>query len=69
MPGIVAIEAGIVFTLIFNIFINYYLVSPIKRLVRSIRNYKRGTVFGADIETNDELKELENSIRDLTSKI
>jgi len=69
MPGIVAIGAGIVFTLIFNIFINYYLVSPIKRLVRSIRNYKRGTVFGADIETNDELKELENSIRDLTSKI
>ncbi len=69
MPGIVAIGAGIVFTLIFNLFINYYLVAPVKRLVHSIRNYKRGTVFGAEIETNDELKELENSIRDLTAKM
>jgi len=69
MPGIVAIGAGIVFTLIFNLFINYYLVAPVKRLVHSIRNYKRGTVFGAEIETRDELKDLENSIRDLTAKL
>ncbi len=69
MPAIVAIIAGIVFTMIFNLFINYYLVSPINRIIDSIRNFKRGTQFGAGIETHDEIRELEESIRNLTTRI
>ena len=70
MPGIVAIIAALIFTPLFNYFINYYFINPIIRINQSIKNFvKNRTPFDADIETNDEIAELAETIHLLTSLV
>jgi methyl-accepting chemotaxis protein len=67
MPGIVAILSSLVFVIIFNYFINYYVVKPINMLVHAARdNAKTGAPLNVDIETKDELHDLASAIKDLT---
>lgn len=69
MPGIVAILSALVFSFIFTYFINYYVVGPIIRLTKGIREFlATGVTFEAAIETNDELGDLADSIGDLMAK-
>ena len=70
MPGIVAILSALIFTLIFNYFINFYMVSPIIRITRGIhRVMETGDAFDVPIETKDELFDLADSIRKLVARI
>jgi HAMP domain-containing protein len=70
MPGIVAILSALVFTLIFNYFINYYMVSPIIRITKGIQRFiETRAPFSIDIETKDELFYLASSIRQLVARI
>lgn len=70
MPGVVAIVAALVFALLFNFFINYYFVSPINRIIKRIQNFSSAeSNFDAQIETNDELRKLEDAIRNLIYKL
>jgi len=64
MPGIVAVISAVLFTLIFNFFINYYFISPILRITRGVENtLKYNTSFAVEVETNDELGDLKNAIQ------
>lgn len=70
MPGVIAIISALVFTLIFNYFVNYYTVSPIVKMSRGIKDFMSKDVpFDTRIETNDELKDLANSIKELCSMV
>ncbi len=70
MPGIVAILSALIFTLIFNYFINFYMVSPIIRITKGIHHVmETGDAFDVDIETRDELSDLAASIRQLAARI
>ena len=70
MPGIVAILSALIFTLIFNYFINFYMVSPIIRITKGIqRVMETGEAFDIDIQTRDELFNLADSIRQLVARI
>ncbi len=70
MPGIVAIIAALIFLVIFNFFISKYFVKPIEKLIRSIKHYDPKTQnFIPDISSQDELKELENEIRNLILRV
>ncbi|MFO7838725.1 MAG: MCP four helix bundle domain-containing protein [Desulfosalsimonadaceae bacterium] len=68
MPGIVAILSALVFTLIFNFFVNIYIVNPILSINRSINDFmtKEEPVL-IDMDTNDELSELADSVSQLAS--
>ena len=68
MPGIVAIISALVFTLIFNFFVNIYIVNPILSIIRSVNDFitKDEPVF-VDVETNDELSELADTVSKLAS--
>jgi len=69
MPGIVAILSALIFTLIFNYFINFYMVSPIIRITKGIhRVMETGDAFDVPIETKDELLDLADSIRKLVAR-
>jgi HAMP domain-containing protein len=69
MPGIVAIIAALVFSIIFNYFINYYFVSPIIKISKGINDYSAyGIPFKVNIETNDELMDLKNSVENMVNK-
>jgi HAMP domain-containing protein len=64
MPGKVAIISAVLFTLIFNFFINFYFISPIIRITKGVENtLKYNTNFTVDVNTNDEIGELKNAIQ------
>lgn len=69
MPGIVAMIAAVVFALLFNFFVNHYIVTPIIRINRSLDAFlKEQKPIDLEIESNDELKELGNLILTLSAR-
>lgn len=70
IPGIVAIISAVVYLLMLNFFITKFMISPINRITSTIRNFHFGSKsFDAKITSNDEIKELEKSIRLMTEKV
>lgn len=66
MPGIVAILASLVFSIMFSVLINHYVASPIIRITEGIQGFLRtGQPVEVNIETDDELNRLMSSIREL----
>ncbi|MCB2168896.1 MAG: MCP four helix bundle domain-containing protein [Deltaproteobacteria bacterium] len=69
MPGVIAIIAALVFTLIFNYMINHFVVSPLLDITSGISNFlENGTPFTYSVETNDELYNLSLLVRELMVK-
>lgn len=70
MPGIIAIVSALIFTLIFNFLVHYYVVDPIIRITKNIQKFKERQVpFDVAVETRDELYDLSNAIGDLCQYI
>jgi len=70
MPGIVAIVSALVFTIIFNFFINLYVILPIKRFTVGIQNYiKSGDQAGFRVDSSDELSDLAKAICDFIAHV
>lgn len=70
MPGIIAIIAGIVFSVVFNYFINIYIVNPISIITKNINNfYNDKRPFTHNLKTKDEIQELYDSVEKLTIDI
>jgi hypothetical protein len=66
MPGIVAIVAAVLFSLMFSYFINVYVVGPIARITDGVAAFVRNREpFDVTLETRDELADLANAIRTL----
>ena len=66
MPGTVAILSALIFTIVFNYFINYYVVTPIVKLTKGVRRFlQTEQPLDVRIETNDELRDLLGSIEQL----
>jgi hypothetical protein len=67
IPGIVAISAALVFVIIFNFFVNVYIVNPIISMIKSIERFlQKGEAIKLNIDTRDELHDLAASIANLT---
>jgi methyl-accepting chemotaxis protein len=70
MPGIVAIVTALVFTVIFNFFVNLYIVNPILAIIKSIKSFLlSGAPVKLTIDTRDELYDLAASVMDLTKLV
>ncbi len=70
MPGVVAILSALVFTFLFNYFVNIYIVNPILSLIKSIDNFlNRGKPISVKIESNDELGDLAASVTNLAAMV
>lgn len=70
MPGIVAILSALVFTLLFNYFVNLYLVSPIIRITKGIRSFvETGKPENIEVKTRDELADLVSSVQDMIARL
>lgn len=69
MPGIVAIAAALVFSLLFSYFVNVYMVSPIVKITDAVGRFlKSREDFDVRLEARDELSELAESIRTLIAQ-
>ena len=70
MPGIVAIVASLVFTAIFIYFVNYFMVGPIIKMTERVKMFIQNDLpYKVEIESNDEISELSNSIRKMSEYI
>jgi len=66
MPGIVAIVAALVFSLMFSYFVNLHMVSPVVRITDGVKGFlHEHKDFDVRVEARDELSELADSIRSL----
>jgi methyl-accepting chemotaxis protein len=69
MPGIVAIAAALVFVVIFNFFVNLYIVNPLLSMIKSIEGFlQTGEPAQLRVDTRDELSDLAASIESLMAK-
>ncbi|MBQ1168502.1 MAG: hypothetical protein IIU16_05760 [Bacteroidales bacterium] len=66
-PAIASVVVGLLLVLLFNYFINFYLINPLIRISRGIqgyRSYKKN--YNVEVDNNgDELDQLNNNVRDL----
>ncbi len=66
VPGVIAICAGLILILLFNYFINYFFVNPLIKITRAVENtVEYGSPFKLNIESNDEIGELKETISQL----
>jgi signal transduction histidine kinase len=66
MPGVVAVCVGIILVFLFYYFANYYFISPMLAIIKGIQGfvqYKKS--YTVDINSDDELKDLNDSIKQL----
>jgi len=70
MPGLVAILSALIFTLVFNYFVNLYVVSPIIKITKGIRRFvETREPVNLEVETKDELADLVSSIQDMIARL
>lgn len=70
MPGIIAVISALIFTFIFTYLVNYFMIRPIIHISERIKKFvENRTPFDVEVETHDEISELENSIRTLCQVI
>lgn len=69
MVGIISLAGGVLLIVIFYFMLNNFFISPILRIVRSLKGYvERGVPFKADISTHDEMLILRDLINSLIEK-
>ncbi len=69
-PGLVAMSAAIIFAVLFSFFVNHYIVTPIVNMKKKIDDQiELGIPYQYDLEADDEISELSESIRILSTRI
>lgn len=70
MPGIVAIIAAIIFSIMFQNLVNFYFINPIIEITRRIRMFTtKRTPYDYQVETKDEVSELNDAVDILCSHV
>ncbi|MCF8219166.1 MAG: MCP four helix bundle domain-containing protein [Bacteroidales bacterium] len=70
MPGIVAIIAALVFSVILNFFITRYFVRPISELTEAVNKvHEDQHILNINISSKDEIKDLEIAIKKLIQRL
>ena len=70
MPGIISIIAALIFSLMLSFFITKYFVQPIEQLVEAVKYYQPNQrLLNTNINSNDEIKQLEQSINNLLVRL
>ena len=69
MPGLVSVLLGMLMVLLFNYFLNYYLIDPLLRITNGIKGYRyHGRGYSVKLENDDELEELNSVVGDLVEQ-
>jgi len=69
LPGIVATISALIFSFLFAYLTNRFMVSPIVRITRAVEGFvSGGRPFDVNVETNDEIGSLADSVRKVCSR-
>jgi methyl-accepting chemotaxis protein len=70
MPGIVAVVAAIVFSVVFHSLINFYFITPIIEITKRIRKFTSQRLpYDYKVESKDELNDLNEAVDILCSHV
>lgn len=70
MPGIIAIISAIVFTLLFNYFVNKYMINPIIEITDRINKFTTKRIpFDYHLDSRDEISKLADSVTILAAHV
>jgi len=66
MPALISVIFGMLIVLLFDYYINYYLINPILKISRSVKNYRKyGKPYDVRLEQDDELSQLNGDVKDV----
>ena len=66
MPGLVSVLLGMVMVLLFNYFLNHYLINPLLKVTGGIKGYRyHGQGYSVKLDNDDELEELNAAVGDI----
>jgi methyl-accepting chemotaxis protein len=66
MPGIVAVGVGIVLVILFNYFINVFLITPVLQISKGIKNYREfRKSYTVSLDNDDELDDMSSEVRSI----
>ena len=69
IPGAVAVGVGLVLIILLMFFINSYYVSPIRKIVGGLDNYRSfNKKYNVTFDGNDELNEINTGITEVTAE-
>ena len=68
IPGAVAVGVGLLLILLLMFYLLVYYVNPTNKMLRSLREYKNGGAYSLDFEGDDQLKELNTLISEMTDE-
>ena len=69
MPGLVSVLVGLIMVLLFNYFLNYYLINPLLKVTGGIKGYRyHGRGYDVKLDSDDELLELNEAVGDIVEQ-
>ena len=69
MPGVVSVLVGLIMVLLFNYFLNYYLINPLLKVTGGIKGYRyHGRSYDVKLDNDDELEELNEAVGDVVEQ-
>jgi len=69
MPGVVSVLVGLIMVLLFNYYLNYYLINPLLKVTGGIKGYRyHGRSYDIKLDNDDELEELNEAVGDIVEQ-
>ena len=66
MPAMISLIFGLVLVLLFNYYLNYYLINPVLRITKGIKGYRLfGKRYDVKVDSTDEIAELNGTVKDI----
>ena len=66
MPAMISLIFGLVLVLLFNYYLNYYLINPVLRITKGIEGYRLfGKRYDVKVDSTDEIAELNGTVKDI----
>lgn len=66
MPQMVSFLIGLMLVMLFNYYLNYYLINPLLKINKGIKAYRRfNKPYDVQVEGNDELSDLNGTVSDI----
>ena len=66
MPSVAALAVGIIVILLFNTFLNFYVIKPLSKMGKGVKDFVRyGKDYTVTFDTDDEISDLNDALTDL----
>ena len=66
MPAVAALIVGLIVILLFNAYLNYYVIKPVSKMGKGVKEFVRfGKYYNITFDNDDEISDLNDALTDL----